>query len=182
MKRSVGRTVIADNKADDFIGRETEIARLINHAEGLGAANGIALLSAPSAGGSELLRQVYDRLFEGQKDIIPVYFAVKESDATAHQAALRFSHEFLVQTMAFRHRDPGIINAPPDIGHLLELSSPDDASWIGQLVETLAEEKVGDERQLVKSCLSSSIRAAASGVNLFVMVDDLHNLLFLDGG
>lgn len=182
MKRFSGRPVIAENKADDFVGRESEIERLLQHARGLGSANGLLLLSAPLAGSSELLRQIYDRLFIGQKEIIPVYFAIKKSDTTAGQAGLRFLQEFLVQTVAFRRGDANIIGSSPEMSEISELTVPADGYWIDRLVEILSEGKVKDEQALLRSYLSSPLRAGANGANVFVMIDDLHELSFLENG
>ena len=182
MRRSSERPVIAENKAADFVGREGEIERLLRHARGLGHANGHLLLSAPSTGSSELLRQVYDRLFTQQKEIIPVYFAIKASDTTAGRAALRFLQEFLVQTVAFRRGDPEIIRASPEIGEISELAVPSDGYWIDRLVEILSEDKAKDEQTLLRSYLSSPLRAGANGAHVFVMIDDLHELSFLENG
>src|SRR2546423_9980602 len=134
MKRSAGRTLIAETGADGFVGRETEIARLLNHAEGFGSANGLALLSAPWSGASELLRQVYDHLFYEQKDIVPIYFAIKKSDATANASARRLAREFLIQLAAFRAADAGILVAPPRIEELIGLTAHQDEIWMARTV------------------------------------------------
>ncbi|MGB5014673.1 MAG: ATP-binding protein, partial [Pyrinomonadaceae bacterium] len=162
-----------------FVGRERETERLLKLSRGNG---GLALLATPNSGSSELLRQVFDRLFAEQEDVIPVYFAVKASDGSALQAARRFLREFLVQTVAFRRRNAFILDASPDINEIAELAVPADALWIDRVIETAGEYGNDDEISRLRSFLSSPIRAAASGASVFIIVDDLHETANLSGG
>ena len=92
----------------DFVGRTTELDRILSHAKRESGPYGLAVLAVPSAGTSELLRQTYDRLFIEQEDLIPFYFEIRPDDPTAQNAAIRFLYEFLLQTVAFRRRDAKI--------------------------------------------------------------------------
>lgn len=180
MKRNSENRIFGRTRAADFIGRGEHLEKLLRHAKGSG---GLALLAAPSAGVSELLRQVYDRLFVGQDEVIPFYFEIRESDRTAQNTALRFLSEFLLQTVAYRRRDPGIIDASPDIAEIANLAVPADGYWIDRLVETYNGEKyLADSHSFIRNCLSSPLRAAASNARVFLMIDDLHTAMRLDGG
>ncbi|MDQ3178971.1 MAG: hypothetical protein M3Q33_00470, partial [Acidobacteriota bacterium] len=75
--------------AEDFIGRTRELNALRRHAKGETSKRGFLLFSTPAGGASELLKQVYDKLFCEQGEVIPFYFALKKSDKTAKQAAIR---------------------------------------------------------------------------------------------
>ena len=137
--------------------------------------NGIALLSAPSTGASELLRHVYDRLFVEQEDVIPFYFEIRSSDGPARNTALRLLYEFLVQTVAFRRRDVRIIDAAPDLDEIAELAVPADGHWIDRLVETCkGGAEMSDDRSFVRNCLSAPLRAATHGARSVVFIDNLH--------
>ena len=141
------------------------------------------LLAAPSNGASELLRQTYDHLFFEQEEIIPVYFAVRKSDGSAYNAALRFLQSFLVQAVAFRRRDPKILDSSPEVCELAEIAVPQDGYWIDRLIETCqASSKLNDDRAFISQALSAPLRAAAHGARVFVMIDDLHNAEYFDGG
>src|SRR5688572_10382670 len=111
MTPSAPQKIFARTTRSEFVGREPHVDRLMLHASGKGG--GIALLSTPLAGTSELLRHVYDSLFTQAGDVIPFYFEFRESDRSARKAALRFVSEFLVQAVAFRRRDPSIIHTSP---------------------------------------------------------------------
>ncbi len=170
MKRFSDQQIFGGVSQSDFLGREREIERLMEHAHGSG---GLALLATPHCGSSELLRQTFDRLFAEQEEIIPVYFAVKKSDGSALQTARRFLREFLVQTVAFRRRNAFVLDSSPDINEIAELAVPEDALWIDRLIETAGEYGNDDKMSRMRSFLSSPLRAAASGANLIVIVDDL---------
>src|SRR5687768_12881585 len=108
MKLASDKSIFASIDLADFIGRATDLDRLFRHAREEGREMGLALLAEPSAGCSELLRQVYDVLFADQNDIVPFYFELKPSDVSAVSAARRFLYEFLLQSVAFRRGDSRI--------------------------------------------------------------------------
>ncbi len=182
MERSPLTRIFARSDADNFVGRSAQLIRLLQVGRNE-SGGGIALLAAPSAGASELLRQAYDRLFVQQEDVIPFYFEVRLSDHTAQNAALRFLCEFLLQTVAFRRNDPGIIAASPAISEITQLAAPSDGHWIDTLVDAYkGEGKLDSERLFVRNCLSAPLRASVNGARPFVMIDDMHLLPGIEGG
>lgn len=181
MRRQLRKKIFATCERADFIGRDAVIERIVSHARSGNSA--LTLLGAPSAGTSETLQQVYDRLFVEQSDVIPFYFEFKLADASAHAAALRFLKEFLLQTVAFRRRDIGIIDASPEICEIAELAVPSDGYWIDRLIESChSESRLNNESSVMKNCLSAPLRAAANGARSVVMIDALDIGLRLDGG
>lgn len=174
-KKSRRTKILSTLESEDFIGRKSELDVLINRATGGNKIPGLLLLSAPALGVSELLKQTYDRLFLEQNEVIPFYFAFKKSDKTAKRAALRFLQTFLLQAVAFRRQNAGILEISPDICELTELALPSDGYWIDRLVETCENDsKLNDNRAFIKNCLSAPLRALANGVKTFVMIDDFH--------
>jgi serine/threonine-protein kinase RsbW len=176
------KKILSTVQAGNFIGRSRELDDLLRHAKGDSVSPGRLLLSAPFAGASELLRQVYDQLFFEQGQTIPFYFALRKSDRTAGKAALRFLQAFLLQVVAYRRRDPKILDSSPDINELAEIAVPADGYWIDRLIETsYATNGLNDERAFIKEALSAPLRAAAHGAKVLVMVDDLHEVQHLRG-
>ncbi len=174
--------ILANVSVADFIGRSRETDALLRHAKGENKSTGLLLSAAPANGVSELLRQIYDTLFAEQGEVIPFYFALKKSDKTASQSAVRFLQSFLQQTVAFRRRDSKILDASGDVCELAELAPPGDGYWIDRLVETCqTDSKLNNERAFVKNCLSAPLRALANGARFFVMIDDLHEADFFTG-
>ncbi|HSK73432.1 MAG TPA: hypothetical protein VK892_17170, partial [Pyrinomonadaceae bacterium] len=174
--------ILSAVSAEDFIGRTRELDALLHHAAGEVSTRGLLLLSAPGLGASELLRQAYDRLFYEQGKTIPFYFALKKSDKTAKNAALRFLQTFLLQAVAFRRRDKKILDASPEICEIAELAVPKDGYWIDRLIATCETgSKLNNERAFIRNCLSAPLRAAAQGSRAFVMIDNLHEAAYFSG-
>ena len=169
--------ILATIEAADYIGRSGDADALRRHAAGESKSNGLWLLSAPALGASELLKQTYDSLFNEQGDTIPIYFAVKASDATAKNCAARFLNTVISQMVAFRQRNAGLLDAS-NINELVELAAPEDADWIQRLTANRRiDEELNDERAFIRGCFSAVTR----GAKFFVMIDDLHEAAYLKG-
>ncbi len=176
----MSKKILATIENTDFIGRTVEFDALRGHADGEMKSNGLLFLSVPSGGASELLRQTYDQLFREQSDLIPIYFAVNETDKSAKNCASRFLNSFLAQLTAFRRNDEKILDGSPNLAELLEMSAPDDEVWAKRIVANCQmDDEIGDDRACVRGCLSAPLRAAAHGAKFFVMFDDLHSAAFL---
>jgi len=175
--------ILARIAAEDFVGRSGEADEFWRIAKAETEAQGILLLSAPGAGASELLRQVYDRIFNDWKDVIPFYFAFSGNDKTIRQAAARFLRTFLQQTIAFRQQNARLLSIAPDACEISELAAPTDAHWIHQLISTCEiETEFADEASFIRTALSAPLRAVAGQARVFVMLDDLHQAESAAGG
>ena len=167
---------------ENLIGRTRELDALARHARSENEKAGLMLLSAPSSGASELLKSAFDRIFYEQDETIPFYFALKKTDETIRQTALRFLHNFLQQTVAFRRRDAKLLNFSGDVSELARIAIPGDVFWIDRLVEIYQNESESkDERAFVRQVLSAPLRAVAGGAKIFVIIDDLHEAENLAG-
>ena len=145
MKKLSEKKIFSACTSREFIGRRAELERLLRHAHGEGNSNGLVLLSAPSSGSSELLRQTYDRLFARESEVIPFYFEIKAGDGTPRNIGLRFVREFLLQTVAFRRRDARVLDSSPEIHEIAKWAPASDAYWIDRMIKTfLGESKLDD--------------------------------------
>ena len=106
-RRVLGRVV-----QQDFVGRVAELDRIMAQSERANAGRGLLVLMEPSAGVSELLRQVYDQIFNRRADVIPIYFAIARNETTAVSAAIEFLNAFVQQYIAFRRDEPVVSEAP----------------------------------------------------------------------
>jgi serine/threonine-protein kinase RsbW len=166
--------ILARAAAGHFVGREGELARIVECAHAA-KPTGLNLLAKPGAGTTELLKQAFDRLFVERGGVIPVYYAVRGSDAGPREAARRFVHDLLKQTVAFRRGDRSLIDVSPEMHELAELAAPEDAYWVDRLAEAYyTETDAADDRSYVRMLLSTPLRAAARGARIFLMIDDLH--------
>ena len=166
--------------AQEFFGRRAELDRVLRRSD---ASGGLRLLSPPWGGASELLRQVYDRLFFDGGEIVPFYFALRSDDGSALFASRRFLQEFLLQVIAFRRRNPAVYASAPEVCELSKLAPTQDAAWFERAIEKCdVESPARDERTSIRNCLSAPLRAAAAGVRVFVMLDDLHHATEIEQG
>src|ERR1043165_7142925 len=156
-RRILGRVV-----QQDFVGRASELDRIMTQAEPANAGRGLLLLMEPSAGVSELLRQAYDRLFNQHSDVIPIYFAITPNETTAVSAAIEFLNTFVQQYIAFRRNEPVVSNAPLTLQDLQELALPADLDWIEQLIESYNRLRFSNEdKALVRFYLGAPQRIPA---------------------
>ncbi len=167
---------------EDFVGRKHELEKILDFARQEKSGRGLLILSAPAEDSSELLRQIYDRLFAEHGAIIPFYFAFNKSDQTAGNAARRFLQSFLLQVVAFRRKDAKLLDAAPEMCEIAELAAPADGYWIDRLVAGCeAESRLNNDRSVIRQCLSAPLRAAAHGALSIVIIDDFQQAESLSG-
>lgn len=166
------RRILGRVAPEEFVGRARELAEILRHAARGQKGRGLLLLLAPTAGVSELLRQAYDELFRQRGDVVPIYFSLTRAEKTASGIARHFLHNFLQQYIAFRRHEPSLCHATLTHKDWLELSPSSDYEWIEGLIENYEHERArGDERALIRFCLSAPQRAATSGARVFLMLD-----------
>ncbi|HEX8707426.1 MAG TPA: ATP-binding protein [Pyrinomonadaceae bacterium] len=172
-KKRDARQTLGRVLPEEFVGRSAALRQVVElAAPGAQSERGLLLLTAPSAGASELLRQSYDELFRQQGETVPVYFALAQSDQTALGAARRFLQTFLLQLTAYRRRDSSLADASLTLTDLMELVAPSDYEWVERVVE--ASERVpDDERAMIRLCLGAPRRAARNGTRVLVLLDGL---------
>ena len=161
-------------KRDEFIGRTAELERLLAHAAQSNAdeARGLLILLAPLAGVSELLRQTFDSLVGRREEVVPIYFALPQTEATAVSTAIEFLNTFLLQYIAYRRDEPSLCHASLTLNDLVKLAPAADLDWIEELVEAYNRQRFGeDDRELVRFCLTAPARAFPKDIRPFVMFD-----------
>lgn len=172
------RQVLSRVKREDFAGRTAELQRVVSHALSSDQPDknrGLLILVAPLAGVSELLRQAYDDLFNRQSDIVPIYFALPQTETTTVSAAIEFLNTFLLQYIAYRRDEPSLAHASLTFNELVKLASAADADWIQELVEAFNRQRFSDDhRALVRFCLGAPARVPSHNAKPFVMFDAVH--------
>ena len=173
--------LISTISSSEFIGRTKEIEKILLHSKKTTNPGGLLVLSSPGMGLSEILKQVYDRLFY-DLEIIPVYFSFKSTDMTIKKAALRFLQTFLHQTVSFRRQDKAILDSSPDNFEVADLAFSIDSLWVNSLLKSCKNDNYpNNEDAFIKNCLSAPLRATAHNAMPFVMIDDLHEAENLEG-
>jgi len=174
------KTILARRRAEEIIGRGPELGRIADHAKGASGEGGLFLLAQPGAGASELLLQTFDSLFFEYGEVIPIYFAFDRRDRDPGRASVRFAREFLAQAVAFGRKEPGIVFASPNFDELSKLVSPRDSVWLEDLIESCSlQDPSADTDSLIKACFALPQRAAAAGQRVFVMLDAIHESVYL---
>lgn len=163
-------------KRAEFVGRADEIERIVSHATRARvrgrAGDGLLILLAPQAGVSELLRQAFDRLFYGDDEIAPIYFALPQTETTAVSAAIEFLNTFLLQYLAYRRAEPSLCQASLTLDDLVQLAPAADRDWVEGLVETYNRLRFGDDdRALIRFCLGAPRRVPVKAARPFVLFD-----------
>jgi len=164
------RRILGRVAREEFVGRDSELARVVGHPSRGAGARGLWLLAAPSVGVSELLRQAFDELFAQPRQITPIYFAFSHRDRRPADLARRFFVTFLQQFIAYRREAPSLCDAPLSLSDLNELAPPGDAELVGELTEAFEQQQL-DEVALVHFCFGAPHRAAAAGSPIFPMID-----------
>jgi serine/threonine-protein kinase RsbW len=176
-RRVLGRVV-----QHDFVGRASELDRIMTQAEPAKAGRGLLLLMEPSAGVSELLRQAYDQIFNQRSEVIPIYFAITRNETTAVSAAIEFLNTFVQQYIAYRRDEPVVSLAPLTLQDLVELAPAADLEWIEQLVDSYNRLRFSnDDKALVRFCLGAPQRIPAVRGRPLVMLDGSQLAEYLNG-
>jgi serine/threonine-protein kinase RsbW len=174
-KANKTRRVLARVPAELFAGRAEQLRELTGLASAKAGQAGLVMLAAPHAGLSELLRQAFDELFRQRTGPAPVYFNFTHGEHSSAAAARRFLHSFLAQLAAFRREDSALVVSPPPLGALTDLFPPADFEWADELLRSVERAGAeGDERTLVRLCLSAPGVAAQRGSRSVLLLDDVH--------
>jgi serine/threonine-protein kinase RsbW len=177
------RQILGRVTSSEFVGRTSELDRIIRLASGREFLSGALIAAQPGAGASEVLRQAFDALFQIRDKVTPLYFSVSSKDKTVQAAAQQFLNAALVQYIAYRRNDASLCSAVLSQSDLLELAPPGELDWIERLTNTLTHEgKEGTPQSIVRSCLSVFRRMRESGAQPFLLLDDAHESSELAGG
>lgn len=166
------RQILGRVTREEFVGRAAELEQLLLRAEGSDSARGLLILLAPLAGVSELLRQTYDELFRRQGNVVPIYYALPQTETTAVSAAIEFLNTFLLQYIAYRRAEPSLCHASLTLDDLVQLAPAADLPWIEELVEGYNRQRFGDDdRELVRFCLTAPQRVRENDARPCVLFD-----------
>lgn len=166
----ISRPILGRVNADEFIGRDVELRKLVQRAEPGADVGRLVVQATPGAGAGELLRQAYDRLFMRRGQPVPIHFAFLRDEPEAKATARRFFQNFLQQYVAYRRVDPSLCDAPLTFHDLLELAPASDFESVSNLLEAFNREE-NSEREFVNFCFSLPHRLAAEGKRTYPLID-----------
>jgi serine/threonine-protein kinase RsbW len=181
-KATKTRRLLARIPAELFAGRDEQLRELTGLATARAGQAGLVLLAAPQGGLTELLRQAFDELFRQRGGLAPIYFNFAHGEHSAAATARRFLHNFLAHLAAHRREDAALVTSPPPLGSLTDLYPPADFEWADELIRSVERAGAeGDERTLVRLCLSAPGVAAGRGARTVLLLDDVHAAARLKG-
>ncbi len=113
---------------DLFVGREQEMARLLQWAEGtrLRRSKSMAILARRKKGKTALLQRFFNILYtQGDPQLIPFYYRIPEKQQTQLDFTESFYRRTLTQYFAFTTRTPGWVGTVLTMDELRELTASD---------------------------------------------------------
>jgi len=147
---------------DEFVGREAELRQVLSYASEP-AKRRLLIAAAPTAGGSEFLRQAYDELFFRRTQSVPFYFVFAPHSGGIGELAADFFGAFVQQYVAYRRVDPTLCSTPLTLHDIVELALPTDYEPVTALVESFQRARSsGDGVAFLKFCLAAPHKLATS--------------------
>lgn len=173
MSDQASTKILSRLSRDQFVGREVELRRVCDLAQGTLPSNAL-LLGTPRAGKTEILLRSFDCLFEKRDRVIPFYFAVGRSSTNIEKFAREYFSQTLAQFLAFRSNNAELISANEPLALIARAAPPEDHPWVTSRMESFIHAlESGDESLLLRCALSTP---AAAGIYAklkpLVMIDD----------
>ncbi|HAS55133.1 MAG: hypothetical protein A2X56_10515 [Nitrospirae bacterium GWC2_57_13] len=167
---------------EEFIGRGDDLLRLYRRA--LTSDETFvrsALLSGPrGVGKTELLKQLFNRLFWKQDSVAPFYFSVNPAFLSAADFARDFLVQFLHQRLAFESKDRGLITlSAPSLNELAQRSEERNDSWARETIERFRGRSSDPLDALCIALAAPHHAALATGKPAAVFIDEFQNVRLL---
>ncbi|GEM_PF-219207 len=185
------RQVLSRLPDDEFFDRIVELMRLYQLATAqvhrpaqseepaLRRASNALVSGPPRVGKTELLRKVFDRLFNEGSEVVPIYYSFREPCRRAERFARDYLSQTLAQFIAFRRDDPRLISLmdePLDV--IARQAAPEDYLWVRGLIDSFTRALESNDAALMTRCAlsSPSVASARAQILPFVMIDNFHLL------
>jgi serine/threonine-protein kinase RsbW len=163
----------------DFIGRQNELAALtqrVTLAQG-GTARSAVLSGHRGMGRTELLKQLFSRLYWRQGRVAPFYYKVNPALLSTEAFSRNYLTRFLCQRLAYQKKEQ-------DLLHLDGISLADTSSLLEERGETWAceilnqyERSAGDPLDALHIALNAPyLSALATGTPVAVLIDEFPRL------
>jgi anti-sigma regulatory factor (Ser/Thr protein kinase) len=166
-------------RQEDFFGRREEFDHLSATALGAGQGTGrsIVLAGSRGIGKTELLKQVFGKLFREQDRVAPFYYAVNPAVLTAQDFSRDFLTQFLCQRLALDGKDLALVDQRGvSVETVSALVRKREAPWAGTILDQYAT-AAGDPLNALRTALNAPHQSAiATGKPVIVMVDEFHLL------
>ncbi len=163
----------------DFVGRQEELAALTKRvvlAHG-GQARSAVLSGHRGTGRTELLKQLFGRLFWSHDRAAPFYYSVNPALLSAQDFSRNYLTRFLCQRLAYEKKEQALLHLDgislTDASSLIEERG---ATWASGLLEQY-DRSSGDPVDALRIALSAPyLSTLATGTPVAVLIDEFHRL------
>ncbi len=165
----------------EFLGRSSELETLISVAIAAtkGYATSLFLSGRRGTGKTELIRQLFNRLFKIQDEVIPFFYKVNPAPLSSGDFSRDYLIKFIQQAIAFLKKDQSIMNKPIYSVEDMRAFTDDSAlHWaIGLMDEYSEAMKKEEPLRMLLHAISAPCRCYQStGKPVVVMIDDFDRL------
>ncbi len=166
---------------EEFFARQAEVERLVR--TGLDVARSLQpscfLSGSRKSGKSEVLKQVYNRLFWEQEAVVPFFHALPQASASAEAFCREYFLQSILQCIGFLRRDAQLVLSDEhDLDHIVQLAYESKLSWLISAVDRCHLFLKSHDLQALSrlAILFPATVAARTGLAAFVLIDDFHHL------
>ena len=163
----------------NYFNRNNELETLLGIASEAraGDASSVFLSGKSGTGKTELLRQLFNRLFRHQNDAIPFFYSINTSFASVEDFSKDYICKFILQGLAFLNKDYSLINT--DIYYLediVQMAKDLEAQWAADIMDDYLRIKEKNRPiNLFLFALSVPYRCYLStDTPVVAMIDDFH--------
>lgn len=168
MLDSVPTRLLAKCDHNAFAGRSIELDRLIANSASNWATH---MVAEPGAGQTELLTQLFDRLFFAGGGSIPFYFSF-DLHTPLDEVADRFFDCLLLQIVAFRRHEARLLHSGLTRAETIAKVPAADRAVIKGLLRYYGERDPGERPgEALRRVLNAPARAVAAGLNVLPIID-----------
>lgn len=143
-----------------------------------GDASSIFLSGKPGTGKTELLRQLFNRLFTHQDNAIPFFYSVSTSFVSAEDFSRDYICRFLLQGLAFLNKERSLLDTEVYyLEDIVQLAKEKEAQWAVDIMDNYLRVKEKNRPiNLFLFALSVPYRCYLStDTPVVLMIDDFHN-------
>ncbi|HDZ02315.1 MAG TPA: ATP-binding protein [Nitrospirae bacterium] len=164
-----------------FSGRSSELdvlQRIASQAAS-GDASSVILSGKRGIGKTELLKHLFNKLFNDQKDTTPFFYTIKTAFTSVNSFSKDYFCNFILQYLAFQGKAPSLINAsiysPED---LRDIANKSGAQWAVDIIDDYLQiREGGDMLKLFSFVISAPYKSYLNtGIPVVVIIDDFHKI------
>lgn len=169
-----------------FLGRtsELDVFQRITSQAASGEASSVILSGKRGIGKTELLKHLFNKLFNDRKDTIPFFYTIKTAFTSVNSFSEDYFSNFILQYLAFQGKVPSLINAniysPED---LRDIANKSGAQWAADIIDEYMQiREGGDMLKLFSFVISVPYKSYLNtGIPVVVIIDDFHKIRKLSG-